>query len=642
MTEPDRQEPHDKEAEEYVLGAMMLSAHAIDVVREILQPGDFYLESHRHVCRVVFDLHDIGTAVDAITVIDELRQRDRLADVGGADGAEGGKQRVREIATVVPAASNAAHHAGIVARDARRRRQAAVGRHLTQQAYDSTDPDRIQSEAQAMLDELAGRGSTARPKIVSATSFLADTEEPAVAAIGEPGETLLPLGGLLIMGGEGGASKTTLTLDAVAHMASGTPWLEYAIGRPLQILIIENEGPRPQFREKLQAKATSWTGADWIPNVHVWEEPWASFSFAHDTDRRHLQDTAAELKIDIVVADPLDSLGIEGGGTPEDVRKFIAMLKKCGLHNPITPLGFWILHHFNKGVGGSIVQRLSGAWGGHPDAIIGVELGDDQTTKLTWGKLRHATPPKDKTLMLSWDIETRGFAPIAKAQLADANATRQAVIDYVTETPGLGRTAVEDAIHPTIEASRKQIRDAIQYLLTAESGPTLIVLAGPKNAKCLYPASALSSPLAAPLFGELANRNQEPEASEDKDISSPVRQAPSRRTGEQHNSTSDPLAEDQFVTAPSLPKGEGPDGELDERQPDPVRRPQPEHTSNDSPPANDRLAEQREWIDSRGYTLPDDDLDRELLHRGTSRYDLQTLRDYATARRDEALGVTRT
>jgi replicative DNA helicase len=101
--------PQNLDAEESVLGAMMLSPLAIGAVTESanLTASDFYRESHGHIYKAILALYAKGEPVDAITVVDEL---DRTSTLDGAGGAD----RVHELAALVPAASNAAHYARIV------------------------------------------------------------------------------------------------------------------------------------------------------------------------------------------------------------------------------------------------------------------------------------------------------------------------------------------------------------------------------------------------------------------------------------------------------------------------------------------------------------------------------------------------
>src|SRR5205823_3515052 len=83
--------PQNLEAEESVLGAMMISPGAIGAVSEILDAGDFYRESHAKIYRAAFALYAKGEPVDAITLVDELEERSELEDVGG-------RVRVHELA----------------------------------------------------------------------------------------------------------------------------------------------------------------------------------------------------------------------------------------------------------------------------------------------------------------------------------------------------------------------------------------------------------------------------------------------------------------------------------------------------------------------------------------------------------------
>jgi replicative DNA helicase len=99
--------PQSLEAEESVLGAMLLSPGAIGAVSEVLDAGDFYRESHGKIYRAALALYAKGEPVDAITLVDELEERGELEDVGS-------RSRIHELAALVPAASNAAHYAKIV------------------------------------------------------------------------------------------------------------------------------------------------------------------------------------------------------------------------------------------------------------------------------------------------------------------------------------------------------------------------------------------------------------------------------------------------------------------------------------------------------------------------------------------------
>src|SRR3954469_17422673 len=121
--------PQNLEAEESVLGAMMLSPGAIGAVSEILDAGDFYRESHAKIYRSALGVYAKGEAVDAITLTDQLEERGELDDVGG-------RVRLHELAALVPATANAAHYAKIVRETATLRGLIQAGGKISRLGWD--------------------------------------------------------------------------------------------------------------------------------------------------------------------------------------------------------------------------------------------------------------------------------------------------------------------------------------------------------------------------------------------------------------------------------------------------------------------------------------------------------------------------
>ncbi len=141
--------PQNLEAEESVLGAMLLSPTAIGSVTEILTAGDFYRDSHATIYRAALALYGKGEPVDAITLADELDERGELAQVGGTP-------KLAELAALVPATSNAEHYARIVAEMATLRGLVRVGQqiaHLGQERPGATTE--LVDRAEQMVFELA-------------------------------------------------------------------------------------------------------------------------------------------------------------------------------------------------------------------------------------------------------------------------------------------------------------------------------------------------------------------------------------------------------------------------------------------------------------------------------------------------------
>lgn len=79
----DKMPPHSVDAEQAVLGAALISCHAVAQVLEMLEKDDFYLESHRKVFDVIAYLAGKESPVDTLSVTEELRKREQLERVGG-------------------------------------------------------------------------------------------------------------------------------------------------------------------------------------------------------------------------------------------------------------------------------------------------------------------------------------------------------------------------------------------------------------------------------------------------------------------------------------------------------------------------------------------------------------------------------
>jgi replicative DNA helicase len=77
--------PHNIDAEAKLLGNLMIDPACLDDVRPLVQPTDFYRDSHQAIARVIFDLHDRGIQPGGLAVCDELARLGLLAGLGGDD-----------------------------------------------------------------------------------------------------------------------------------------------------------------------------------------------------------------------------------------------------------------------------------------------------------------------------------------------------------------------------------------------------------------------------------------------------------------------------------------------------------------------------------------------------------------------------
>jgi replicative DNA helicase len=141
--------PQNLEAEESVLGGVLLDNHACNLVLPILRAEHFYREAHRKIYAAVIDLNERGSPVDIITLTEALRQRGHLQDVGGATF-------IAELANRVPTAANAEHYARIVREKAILRGLISAATEIATEAYESqTDVERFVDIAESRIFAIA-------------------------------------------------------------------------------------------------------------------------------------------------------------------------------------------------------------------------------------------------------------------------------------------------------------------------------------------------------------------------------------------------------------------------------------------------------------------------------------------------------
>ena len=136
--------PQNVEAEQAVLGAMLLSHDAVLVAMEKLQSQDFYRDVHRIIFEAMEHLHRENKEIDVITLPDELKRMKKLDDVGGLE-------YVLNLPNLVGSAANIEYYANIVAEKALARNLISTCTELTTEAYDG------QKETEALLDDAERR-----------------------------------------------------------------------------------------------------------------------------------------------------------------------------------------------------------------------------------------------------------------------------------------------------------------------------------------------------------------------------------------------------------------------------------------------------------------------------------------------------
>jgi hypothetical protein len=266
------------------------------------------------------------------------------------------------------------------------------------------------------------------------------------AAVDEPGAqplataaaggVVIPAAGIVLVYGTGGAGKTTLVIDLCFSLAVGDSWLGLVESdRPLRIALVENEGPRPEFRRKLRSKLET-TERELDGRIVALEEPWAALSLANEQHRRALALALVEHEADLLVLGPLVSAGeFPNGGTPDEIRRFeehVADLRNVAER----PFALVFVHHENR------AGQVSGAWERLPDTLIHVTPQGHGRTRVLWQKARWASSLHGTSSHLVWaDGET--FQVERKAEVTEDTMT-ESIVAAVREHGGLSWTKIRD------------------------------------------------------------------------------------------------------------------------------------------------------------------------------------------------------
>jgi replicative DNA helicase len=136
----DRRPPYSEDAEQAVIGAMLMDGDAIMRAAEYVDDTMFYREGHRRIFRAMVSITERGAVVDPVTLSDELSRRGELE-------ASGGKEYIGFLVDAVPTAANVEYHARIVREKALLRRLIEVSTHIVTEAFEG------RSTAADLLDE---------------------------------------------------------------------------------------------------------------------------------------------------------------------------------------------------------------------------------------------------------------------------------------------------------------------------------------------------------------------------------------------------------------------------------------------------------------------------------------------------------
>jgi len=226
----ERIPPQNIEAEQSLLGCLLLDKDAMTKVSDTLRAEDFYREIHSELYDAMVSLYSKHQPIDLLTLTNELQERGKLEFVGG-------RSYVVELSTVVPSAAHITHYANIISRKATLRRLIQSASDIVEESYvESKDVDVILDESEQKLFSVSQR--YLKHVFIPIQTLLGDAFERIDQLHKHKGQLRgiatgfsdldhylagLQRSDLVILAARPSIGKTTLALDIIRNVARTTP-----------------------------------------------------------------------------------------------------------------------------------------------------------------------------------------------------------------------------------------------------------------------------------------------------------------------------------------------------------------------------------------------------------------------------------
>lgn len=224
-TSVDRLPPQSLEAEQAVLGAIILESESITKVIDILSPKDFYREQHRKIYHAMLELFDKNEPIDLITLTEHLKDKGEIEEVGGLG-------YLSALVTVVPTSANIKYHAKLVREKALLRALIYACTEIVEKVYEEPeDTEEMIDYAERLIFEISEKKTTTNfyhmKDIVKQTFKIIENmyeKKPVITGIPSGFKDVDSLtsgfqpGDLIIIGGRPAMGKTSFALNIAQHV----------------------------------------------------------------------------------------------------------------------------------------------------------------------------------------------------------------------------------------------------------------------------------------------------------------------------------------------------------------------------------------------------------------------------------------
>ncbi len=239
--------PQSIEAEQGVLGSMLLERDTIARVVEMLRREDFYQQAHRYIYDVIVDLFEHGEPVDLITVTDRVKARGQLQGLGGA-------VYVTSLLDAIPTAANVEYYIRLVRRDGVKRDLLMLAAEIAHATNDGHDPEELIALVGRSVEDMRERlesgadPRTARAEVLTLGELLADTSPDPPALV----EGLVWPQTITLVAAPTKYGKTQAILQLARAVASGQSFLGLRVPAAVPVLYVGQEDALWALRRRMR------------------------------------------------------------------------------------------------------------------------------------------------------------------------------------------------------------------------------------------------------------------------------------------------------------------------------------------------------------------------------------------------------
>lgn len=375
--------PHSVEAEQSLLGALLLDPAALSKVSDTLAEADFFRHEHRLIYGAVVALASQAAAIDVVAVYEQLEREGNASDCGGI-------AYLNSLAQSVPSAAAISRHAEIIVERATLRAVIATMDQAAARAFRQDSAAVILDDAKVALGRLqdARKLGTRRVPLLS----LGELREQAKAAPWLV-KHVIPAESIGMLYGGSGTFKSFIAIDAALHVARGLPWMGRRTkqGSVLYIAAEGGTGLWPRIVAWHRARRLQWTDTP----LHVVP---AAIDLTADSWRVVEAAQSKGVSPSLVI---VDTLSQTYGGEENSANEVAAYFRELGSRfRQLWGCSVLILHH--TGHNATERPRGSSAMRANLDYMLGVFRDEkEMLATLTCSKQKDGEAFQDTTFALA-------------------------------------------------------------------------------------------------------------------------------------------------------------------------------------------------------------------------------------------------